>query len=94
MKIIKRSFLLLLIFSGLILGTHATPKMAIRSSVFFMGHPISAIKADIVDYEYSDGVQGFKITNPPIDRPTGVTLNTYIVSKKWAFYFARFEKNV
>lgn len=92
MKIIKLSFLLILI--GLISGSHTTPEMAIRSRVFFMGHPISAIKADIVEYEYSDGVQGFKITNPPVERATQGELDTYIVSKKWLFYFARFENDV
>lgn len=92
MKIIKISFLL--IFIGLILGSHATPEMAIRSRVFFMGYPISAIKADIVEYEYSDGVQGFKINNPPIERATQGELDTYIVSKKWVFYIARFDKDV
>ena len=92
MKIIKISFLL--IFIGLILGSHATPEMAIRSRVSFMGYPISAIKADIVEYVYSDGVQGFKITNPPIERSTQGELDTYIVSKKWVFYIARFDKDV
>lgn len=99
MKIIKVSFLL--IFIGLILGSHATPEMAIRSHVFFMGYPISAIKADIVEYEYSNGItstventQGFKIINPPIERATQGELNTYIVSKKWIFNLAKFEKDV
>ena len=99
MKIIKISFLL--IFIGLILSSHATPEMAIRSRVFFMGYPISAIKADIVEYEYHSDIhteiknsQGFKITNPPIERATQGELDTYIVSKKWIFYFAKFEKDV
>lgn len=30
--------------------------MAIRSRVFFMGYPLSAIKADIVEYEYSNSI--------------------------------------
>lgn len=92
MKIIKISFLL--IFVGLILCSHATPEMAIRSRVFFMGHPISAIKADIVEYEYNDGIQGFKITNPPVERATQGELDTYIVSEKWIFHFARFKNDV
>lgn len=98
MKIIKFSFLLL--FFGLLLISHATPELAIRSRVFFMGHPISAIKADIVTYEYSnqlselDNSQGFEIINPPIERATQGELDTYIVSKKWLFYFAKFERDI
>ena len=92
---------MLLIFIGLILGSHATPEMAIRSYVCFMGYPISAIKADIVEYEYFNKIedeiensQGFKIMNPPIERATQGELNTYIVTKKWIFYVARFERDV
>ena len=97
MKITKISFLL--IFIGLILYSHATPEMAIRSRVLLMSHPIAAIKADIVAYEYGSGIeredeQGYRITNPPIDRATGGELDTYVVSKKLWFYFARFEKDV
>lgn len=92
MKIIKISFLL--IAFGIILGSHATPEMAIRSHVFFMGYPISAIKADIEEYKYGDGVIGYKITPPPIERATEGELDTYIVSKKWVFYFAKFDNDV
>lgn len=99
MKIIKLSFLS--IFIGLLLISHATPEMAIRWRVFFIGHPISAIKADIVPYEYSnnqlaelDNSQGFEMINPPIERATQGELDTYIVSKKWLFYFARFERDI
>lgn len=97
MKIIKLSFLLL--FIGLILGSHATPAMAIRWHVFFMGYPIEAIKADIVEFDYlnndyDENSQGFKIINPPIERATQGELDTYLVSKKWLFYFAKFEKDI
>ena len=99
MEIIKISFLL--IFIGLILGSHATPEMAIRTHVFLMGYPISAIKAEIVEYEYLSSThskiensQGFKIINPPVERATQGELDTYLVSKKWIFYFAKFENDV
>lgn len=32
--------------------------------------------------------------NPPIERATQGELNTYIVTKKWIFYVARFERDV
>ena len=97
MKITKISFLL--IFIGLILYSHATPEMAVRSRVLLMSHPIAAMQANIVPYEYESGIededeQGYRITNPPIERATRGELDTYIVSKKLWFYFARFEKDV
>ena len=97
MKIIKISFLLM--FIGLILYSHATPEMAIRSRVLLMGYPTAAMEADIVAYDYESGIededeQGYRITNPPIERATQGELDTYIVSKKLWFYFARFEKDV
>ena len=97
MRITKISFLL--IFIGLILYSHATPEMAIRSRVLLMGYPAAAMEADIVAYEYESGIededeQGYRITNPPIERATGGELDTYVVSKKLWFYFARFEKDV
>ncbi|MGN7402336.1 hypothetical protein ACTHO0_20985 [Cytobacillus praedii] len=79
---------------------HSTPKMALRTQVFFMGYPKAALTSEIIDYEYKNikfkekDSRGYALTNPPIEKATQGHLDTYRVKRIGILYFADFIKDI
>lgn len=81
---------------------HSTPKMALRTQVFFMGYPKAALTSEIIDYEYKNikfkekdsNSRGYAFTNPPIEKATQGPLDTYRVKRIGILYFADFIKDI
>ncbi|TCN26273.1 hypothetical protein [Mesobacillus foraminis] len=53
---IKRGGVAVAILIAVLLGLHSTPKLALRTYVFFTGHPIAAVTTGIIDDEYHNQV--------------------------------------
>lgn len=75
---------------------HTTPKMALRTHLFFEGYPKIAFTSEIVDYEYlnlpanEEESKGYILTEPPFEKDTGGILDTYQVKKTGFLYFAEY----
>lgn len=79
---------------------HSTPKMALRTHVFFMGYPKAALTSEIIDYEYQNikfkeiDSRGYTLTEPPIEKATEGLLDTYQVKRIGFLFFADFYKDI
>ncbi|MGG0645036.1 hypothetical protein ABE021_14020 [Sporosarcina gallistercoris] len=80
---------------------HSTPDRAVRTCVFFIGHPVAAMTSDIEDdtnHSKSDktehekaNLKTFTLTNPPYVKATDSDLGNYQVRKYGFIYFAKFS---
>ncbi|WOV85756.1 hypothetical protein PGH26_07420 [Sporosarcina jeotgali] len=80
---------------------HSTPNMAVRTCVFFTGHPVAAITSDIEEdagYSESDkkeykkiNTKAYTLTNPPLEKATDSVLENYQVESYGLIYFAKFS---
>ncbi|MFD1927680.1 hypothetical protein ACFSFY_06320 [Sporosarcina siberiensis] len=79
---------------------HSTPKMAIKTHVFFLGYPKVALTSEITDYQYQNiklneqNSSGYVFTEPPIEKETQAYLDTYAVKKVGIFYFADYINDI
>lgn len=79
---------------------HSTPGLALRTSVFFHGHPIVALTTEIEEYEpYShqertlftqEKAKLYRLMPPPIEKDTQGHLYTWKVIKKVFVYYAHY----
>ncbi|MDR7000198.1 hypothetical protein [Neobacillus niacini] len=79
---------------------HSTPKLALRTCVFFMGYPKAAFITDIGDDEYHNkfdkkkfakiNAKAYTLTKPPFDKATESELRNYFVRKIGYLYFAEY----
>jgi len=100
----KKRFIVLAAVLAIFIALHSTPKTAIRTKVFMMGHPIIAFTTGIVVYEFyvekekeriaKRGDKVFSLTNPPIERGTEGILDNYRVSKVGFLYFAKYWSGI
>jgi len=82
---------------------HSTPKLALRTHVFFNGHPILAIRTKIIDdrehnridkeYLRKEQAKCYSLTKAPKERATDSYLTNYIVRKKGHFYKVNYYGN-
>lgn len=77
---------------------HATPKLALRTHLFFEGHPKIAFTSEFVDYKYlnlpaTEKSKGYILTEPPFEKDTESVLETYQVKQTGFFYFAKYEND-
>lgn len=66
---------------------HATPTLAVRTCVFFLGHPVVAFTSGIEEEADATYVT---LTDPPIETATGSDLDRYEVRRYGMIYIARF----
>jgi hypothetical protein len=101
MNKIKNYIIVLICSIGLgFLVLHSTPNLAIRTHLFFTGHPANAFNTNILDDKFHNKVDKdslkkenakcYSLTNPPIEKKTQVKLRNYKVSKKAFLYFASY----
>ncbi|MDP4085479.1 MAG: hypothetical protein Q8934_12815 [Bacillota bacterium] len=77
---------------------HSTPNLALRTNVFFSGHPIKAISTGIIDDKFHNenekekfarlNAKAYTLTKPPFEKGTGSWLRNYLVRKIGFLYFA------
>ena len=82
---------------------HSTPKLALRTHVFFNGHPILAFQTEIIpdrehnriDKEYLKKEQAkcYSLTKAPNGGTTDSHFTNYIVRKKGFIYKANYYGN-
>lgn len=100
MKKQKLIVLLCSVVIAVFLLLHSTPKMALRTHVFFMGYPQAAVTSEIIKYEFQNthfnenDSNGYAFTAPPIEKATQGYLDTFLVKKIGILYFAEFLKDV
>ncbi|WP_404328647.1 hypothetical protein [Mesobacillus maritimus] len=78
--------------------------MALRTHVFLLGYPQSAIISGIIEDEYHNEVdkekfaelngKAYTLTKPPIEKATQGELRNYLVRKYWFLYFAEYYGDV
>ena len=105
MNIIQKNYLkkvifLFTAFGAILYFSHFSPSIAIRSHVFMLGYPKSALTSEIVEYEESNelnkeefddrDMKMYTISKPPIDRDTETVLSYFLVKKVGIFYFAEY----
>ncbi|PKR76769.1 hypothetical protein CEY16_13190 [Halalkalibacillus sediminis] len=99
----RKKLILIIFLSILIVGfvvLHSTPHLALRTHVFFTGHPIKAFTTEIVDDESRNEIdkekfdrlnaKAYSLTKPPIEKATDGELKNYLVRKRGWLYFARY----
>ncbi|GGI10960.1 hypothetical protein [Gottfriedia solisilvae] len=82
---------------------HSSPKLALRTHVFFNGHPILAFQTEIIDdqehnkmdeeYLKKEQAKCYSLTKAPKERVTDSYLTNYIVRKKGFIYKANYYGN-
>ena len=82
---------------------HSSPKLALRTHVFFNGHPILAIQTEIVDDEEhnrmdkeflkKEQAKCYSLTKAPKGGSTDSYFTNYIVRKKGFIYKANYYGN-
>ncbi len=82
---------------------HLTPKMALRTHVFFMGYPIAAITSAIVNDEFHNEMykkefkeknsKAFTLTDPPIEKASQGQLRNFKVTQVGYLNFADYLGN-
>ncbi|MGB8002581.1 MAG: hypothetical protein WCF60_21115 [Anaerobacillus sp.] len=82
----------------LFLALHITPKVALRTHLFFMGYPKAAITTEIVDDEFHNreekeafektNTKAYTLTEPPTEKATQGELRNFRVTKDGYLYFA------
>lgn len=82
---------------------HSTPKLALRTHVFFNGHPILAIQTEIIDdrehnrldkeYLKIEQAKCYSLTKAPKGGATDSYFTNYIVRKKGFIYKANYYGN-
>lgn len=87
-KLVRQRMMLGIIgLVSLIYFLHATPTMAVRTCVFFLGHPVAAITSGIQEETNASYVS---LTDPPIEKATEGDLDRYEVKRYGVIYIARF----
>ncbi|UOQ45493.1 hypothetical protein MUN89_05980 [Halobacillus salinarum] len=84
--------------SSLYILLHLTPRIALRTHLFFEGHPIAAITSQIVhekahnnEEEMGKRYKDYKLTDPPNERATQSQLRNFRVVKKRYLYYAEYR---
>ncbi|MDT8862576.1 hypothetical protein N0O92_20460 [Alkalihalobacillus sp. MEB130] len=96
----KNKLVGMVVMIGIILMLHSTPHLAVRTYVFFTGHPIAAMTTGIIDDDYHNKVdkekfaelnaKAYTLTRPPIEKATQGELRNYLVRKYAFFYLVEF----
>lgn len=82
---------------------HLSPSLALRTHVFFNGHPILAVTTNIVDdqehnqtdkeFLRKEHAKIYSLTKAPKEKVTGTFFTNYIVHKKGILYIADYYGN-
>lgn len=94
----KRTILSLIaiVIIGTYIALHLTPKLSVRTHLFFKGYFLEAVNNEIIpdidknNVENERNIYLYKLSNPPIEKDTQGELKTYIVYKKGFLYFAKY----
>ncbi|WP_121612702.1 hypothetical protein [Mesobacillus foraminis] len=96
----KRGGVAVAILIALLIGLHSTPKLALRTYVFFTGYPIAAVTTGIIGDEYHNQVdkeafarinaKAYTLTKPPVERATQGELRNYLVRKIGFLYVVEY----
>ncbi|WJY27289.1 hypothetical protein [Sporosarcina trichiuri] len=87
MGVSQRIMIGLISLAILFYALHATPTLAVRTCVFYLGHPVAALTSGIE--EETDAVY-MTLTDPPFETATGSDLDRYEVRQYGVIYIARF----
>lgn len=97
-KIISIFFTIIIVLICMYIGLHSTPYIALRTHVFMSGHPVIAVKTDIMDDKLhnridkealeKENAKCYTLTKPV--RTNGFILGNYKVSKRRFLYFAEY----
>jgi hypothetical protein len=100
----KKKWLIIIPLVIVFIAFHSTPNIALRTHVFFMGYPKSAITSGIIEDDYHNKVdkkkftkinaKAYTLTSPPIEKATQGELRNYLVRKIGICYFAEFYGEV
>jgi hypothetical protein len=95
---LKQVIGIVVILGVIFLLLHSTPKMALRTCVFFMGYPKEALITNIGEDEYHNkfdkkkfarlNAKAYTLTKPPFEKATESELRNYLVRKIGFLYFA------
>lgn len=97
---VKKEVILIIALTIIFLILHSTPSMALRTQVFIMGYPKSALTSEIIDDIYHNEVdkekfavlnaKAYTLTKPPIEKATQGELRNFLVKKIGLFYLAEY----
>ena len=97
----KRKIIVIGLVISIIVLLHSIPTLALRTSIFFHGHPIVALTTEIEEHEpYSpedsellekENAKLYRLTTPPIEKATQGHLYTWKVKKRVFIYFADYH---
>ena len=79
---------------------HSTPHLALRTHVFFLGYPKSAVMSGIVDDDYHNRIdkdkfaelnaKAYTLTEPPVEKATQGELRNFLVRKIGIWHIAAY----
>ncbi len=95
MKKYFKVFITIAILIGIFVIAHITPQNAIRTHIFFTGHPIIASSSSIDKDEIyreleTESISFYTVEKPPIDPITKNEMTSYKVTKKLFLFFAKY----
>ncbi|MRG86084.1 hypothetical protein [Salinibacillus xinjiangensis] len=83
---------------------HLSPKLALRTHVVFMGHPVAAVTSELIQDNYHNetdknqlkklDAKVYTLTEPPIEEATQSELRNFIVKEVGFLYFAEYYGEV
>ncbi|WP_305039189.1 hypothetical protein [Enterococcus faecium] len=81
---------------GLFVMSHLSPKLALRTHLFFSGHPVSSMTADIrLAEKVDDRADIYELQEPVVERATQSSLERFEVTRySGIFYFAEYAGEV
>lgn len=81
---------------GLFVISHLSPKLALRTHLFFSGHPVSSMTTDIrLAEKVDDRADIYELQEPVVERATQSSLERFEVTcYSGIFYFAEYAGEV
>ncbi|MDF2608277.1 MAG: hypothetical protein K0S34_2477 [Bacillales bacterium] len=85
-----------LVFISLFIFLHSSPIIALRTHLFFKGHPVRALDCKFEEWDYDDelkktlyakNIKWYVTFNPPEAHGTGIPMYNWKVEKKGFLYF-------
>lgn len=96
----RKKIIILIVMVIVFILLHSTPHMALRTHVFIMGYPITAIRSGIIEDAFHNQVdkdkfadlnaKAYTLTKPPIEKATHGELRNFLVKRFWFLYFANY----
>lgn len=88
----KKIKIALMVIVALFIFGHTSPQLAVRTKLFFSGHPIVAVTTEIFRKEKVADTLIYTVENSPREKATNTSLDEFIVENQLILlYFAQYR---